>query len=172
MAGGVWHLSIVYFFCQKIYIFFLDIYQKRSISSNNNLDNCIARARQNYLEKSIHNFLFFWLILSYLRQYSFFLVVSSRKKGKHSSYYYKFWCPRTIRCKHIIQVNQGYNQVRYNDPFIKIKYIAYRLQSALCTYFLSNQHLTKIKICGKIPQRNMSQVQFALEIENFILFVI
>ena len=83
MACGVWHLSIVYFFFKKIYIFFfLDIYQKRSISSNNNLDNCIARAqRQNYLEKSIHNFLFFWLILSYLRQYSFFLVVVGKKEN-------------------------------------------------------------------------------------------
>ena len=87
MACGVWHLSIVYFFlfffCQKkSTFFFLDIYQKRSISSNNNLDNCIARAqRQNYLEKSIHNFLFFWLILSYLRQYSFFLVVVGKKEN-------------------------------------------------------------------------------------------
>ena len=86
--NGLWSLApfncvffLVFFLSKKIYIFFLDIYQKRSISSNNNLDNCIARARQNYLEKSIHNFLFFWLILSYLRQYSFFLVVVGKKEN-------------------------------------------------------------------------------------------
>ena len=88
--NGLWSLApfncvffLVFFSLKKIYsFFFLDFqYQKRSISSNNNLDNCIARARQNYLEKSIHNFLFFWLILSYLRQYSFFLVVVGKKEN-------------------------------------------------------------------------------------------
>ena len=87
--NGLWSLApfncvffLVFFSVKKnLHFFFLDIYQKRSISSNNNLDNCIARARQNYLEKSIHNFLFFWLILSYLRQYSFFLVVVGKKEN-------------------------------------------------------------------------------------------
>lgn len=121
--------SCFFFLSKKSTFFFLDIYQKRSISSNNNLDNCIARARQNYLEKSIHNFLFFWLILSYLRQYSFFLVVVGKKENT-VAIIISFGVPRTIRCKHIIQVNQGYNQVRYNDSFIKIKSIVYRVQYA------------------------------------------
>ena len=85
--NGLWSLApfncvfFLFFSVKKNLVFFLDIYQKRSISSNNNLDNCIARARQNYLEKSIHNFLFIWLILSYLRQYSFFLVVVGKKEN-------------------------------------------------------------------------------------------
>ena len=164
---GTFQLCIFscFFSVKKIYIFFLDIYQKRSISSNNNLDNCIARARQNYLEKSIHNFLFFWLILSYLRQYSFFLVVVVGKKENTVAIIISFGVQGQLGANTSFRLTRG--MIRLDIMIHLLKSNPSYMQSAMCTYFLSNQHQTEIKICGKIPQRNMSQVQFALEIEIF-----